>query len=313
MGSITPTYPGSTGNTSCPQHPDEPVTGLCGCGTFFCRKCSPSSVFCFRCHQQHQHLSSTERQFSASHPTLGALAHVNVAGGHPLHARTRPLPQRLALEVSLTLTVAVFVLIAMFTLQERSYSFEPDPTISYGINAGNEPLQSSIHPYTETVWYEGAKAELTSDSLYTISARVQSTRAYDDEIGIIIPYDFLLSWGEMADESVSGSLNWEQANRRGTVSGTIGGSGGPDLSSQYVVSHVSNNHLIPADESIRSALESVKPGDMVRIGGRLVDVRAFVTDGQSLSVTTSKSRDDQGDGACEVIYVEELRVNGRTY
>lgn len=313
MGRNTPTDPGPTGNTSCPQHPDQPVTGMCGCGTFFCRKCSPSAVFCSRCNRQHQRMSSREQPLSMAHPALASLAHVNIAGGHSLHSHTRPLPQRLALEAALTLTVAVIVLIAMFTLQERSYSFEPNPMISYGINAGKEPLQSTVPSFTETVWHSGARAELTSDTIYTINARVQSTRAYSDEISVIMPYDFLLSWGDMADESVSGGLSWEQADRRGTVSGTIGGSGGPDISSEYVVSHVSNNHLIPASDGIRKALTNVRPGDMVRIEGRLVDVRAFVNDGQALSVTTSKSRDDQGDGACEVIYVEELRVNGQTY
>ncbi len=299
---------------------------MCGCGTFFCRKCSTSAVFCSRCNQQHQSLTTPDVSDSAAghgsgfgglRPALGAAGQApapgHAFGGHPLRIHARPLPQRLALEVALTLTVAVALMIAMFTLQERSYSFEPSPTISYGINAGKEPVQTSVPSFRETIWHEGVRAELTSDSTFTINARVQSTKAYSDEISAVMPFDFLLSWGELADEEISDSLTWTQADRRGSVTGILGGSSGPDLSTEYVISHVSNSHLIPADESIHAGLAQVQPGDMVRIKGRLVDVRAFVNEGQVLSVTTSKSRTDQGDGACEVIYVEELRVNGQTF
>ena len=104
-------------------------------------------------------------------------------------------------------------------------------------------------------------------------------------------------------------FSWRQSGRRGVVAGNIDGTG---LTSGYVISHVSNNHLIPATGGIRRAIATVKPGDAVRIEGRLVDV-SMVTGNGILSFFTSKTRTDQDDGACEIIYVEHIRINNRSY
>ena len=307
MGSFTPTYPGPSGNNHnrCPVHPSEPLVGMCGCGTFFCRKCSASSVFCSSCHEKSRSLSRSGRQMT--------LAPAGFSSGHAVHAPIRPVSRRLLIEAVLTLVLATLALATVFTLQERSFAYSPNPLVSYGINAGKEPLQQSVYPFEDTIRYNGARATLSGDATYIVNARVQSTHAYGDEISVIMPYDFLLAWGDMADEDISSRFTWEQSDRRGEVSGTLGGAGGVDITSDYVVSHVSNSHLIPANEGIRQALAQVEPGDMVRIKGRLVDVRAYVSEGRVLTVSTSKSRTDQGDGACEVIFVETLRVNGESF
>ncbi|GBE58313.1 hypothetical protein BMS3Abin01_01247 [bacterium BMS3Abin01] len=241
------------------------------------------------------------------------LAPAGFSSGHAVHAPIRPVSRRLLIEAVLTLVLATLALATVFTLQERSFAYSPNPLVSYGINAGKEPLQQSVYPFEDTIRYNGARATLSGDATYIVNARVQSTHAYGDEISVIMPYDFLLAWGDMADEDISSRFTWEQSDRRGEVSGTLGGAGGVDITSDYVVSHVSNSHLIPANEGIRQALAQVEPGDMVRIKGRLVDVRAYVSEGRVLTVSTSKSRTDQGDGACEVIFVETLRVNGESF
>ncbi len=279
---------------------------MCGCGEFFCRKCSPSTVFCPRCLEQRRRLEQARSHEVLVAAPAGA-GHVATPHGH------LSLPRRLLLEALVTLMAAIAFLGGMVYLQNRSYAFEPSHVISYGIDAGQEPEQESIRPFQETIWVNGTRAQISGDTAYVINARVQGTRAYHDAVGDVVPYDFLLAWGRMADEDISSKLNWSQADRRGQVSGVIGGATGPDVSSDYVATHVSNNHLIPADESIRAALAQVKPGDMVRISGRLVDVRVFTGEGQAMVMTTSKSRYDQGDGACEVIYVESIRINGKTF
>jgi len=286
---------------------------MCGCGTFFCRKCSPSRAFCPSCYEKSQAIArqAVARQPVSSGQPRVALAHAG--GGHTVHLPVRPISRRLLIEATTTLILAVMILVTMFAVQQRSIAYSPDPLVSYGINAGREPAQEAVYPFDITYRHNGVRATLSGDATYVINARVQSTRAYDDEISDIIPYDFLLSWGDLADEDVSSKLNWEQADRRGQVSGTLGGTGGAGVSSDYVITHVSNNHLIPANDGIRSELNRVQPGDMVRIEGRLVNVKVFAGDNRVLSIMTSKSRTDQGDGACEVIFVEGLRVNGETF
>jgi hypothetical protein len=51
-------------------------------------------------------------------------------------------------------------------------------------------------------------------------------------------------------------------------------------------------------------------GDRVRIAGHLVNIKDL--SGRVL-VASSTSRDDTGAGACEVIWVEEIQINGKIY
>ncbi len=186
-------------------------------------------------------------------------------------------------------------------------------SVTYGIDPGIEPLQKNTGPFRTSIPVSDGTATLTSDSAYTINARVESVKAYNDLIGDLVPYDLLLAWGDMADDDVGNKLFWEQGDRKGQVSGSLGGPGGVDLSHDYVVRHISNNHIIASTDRIERALTSIKPGDMVRIDGRLVDVRMSLNDGRIVTVDSSKSRTDQGEGACEIIYVEHLRVNGQLF
>jgi hypothetical protein len=62
-----------------------------------------------------------------------------------------------------------------------------------------------------------------------------------------------------------------------------------------------------------NALRSIQPGDKISIEGRLVDVRVRTDDNRGLSMKTSTSRLDQGDGACEIIFVERIKINEKSY
>ncbi len=75
----------------------------------------------------------------------------------------------------------------------------------------------------------------------------------------------------------------------------------------YVSTHCSNNHLIPADNAIKRKIKRLKKGDHVRIQGYLVNVDAENSAGKVYLWDTSVSRDDSGDGACEIIYVTNIQ------
>lgn len=68
---------------------------------------------------------------------------------------------------------------------------------------------------------------------------------------------------------------------------------------------LSNTHLITATAALRQQLGALRIGDQVRLRGLLVD---YVTASGSQSRHTSLVRDDEGNGACEVLYVESLQV-----
>lgn len=308
MGSNFPTYPGPQGQNRCPVHPSEPLIGMCGCGTLFCRQCSPSEVFCNRClHQRH---------LAAHHGRQVAVAHPGWQSQHQANAHIRPLSHRVLLEALFMTILATLALAALFGFQNYSIASSSaqnsQKSVSYGINSGTEPLQKNTSLFKTTISVPDGSATLTSDTTYTINAKVESTKGYTDMISDLVPLDVLLAWGDMAHEDVDSNLVWEQGDRKGQVSGSLGGSG-VDLSNNYVITHVSNNHLIPSSDRLALALKNIRAGDMVRIEGRLVDVKEKLDDSRVLTVNTSKTRSDQGAGACEIIYVEHLRVNGQSY
>lgn len=211
--------------------------------------------------------------------------------------------------------LASLALVALMSFQNDSFAVNEtrveQNVTSYGNSTVNEPSQKDSSPFKTMITLPGGDATLTSDASYLINAKVESIRSYDDTISALVPIDMLLAWGEMARNDIDSKLVWDQGDRKGQVSGTLGSAAGVDLDNYYVITHVSNNHLIPANERIERAIRNIKTGDTVRIQGRLVDIREKLSDGRVVTVNTSKTRSDQGEGACEIIFIEQLSVNGR--
>ena len=63
-------------------------------------------------------------------------------------------------------------------------------------------------------------------------------------------------------------------------------------------------HIIPANDELAKRLHKVRVGQVVELRGSLVEVR----DREHLVWASSLSRDDDGKGACEVFYVEQLEL-----
>lgn len=69
---------------------------------------------------------------------------------------------------------------------------------------------------------------------------------------------------------------------------------------------ISNNHLITDSDAIRDIIKKVHIGDQIVIKGRLVNYSEERWDGQFRS--TSMTRSDTGNGACEIIFVHDIVV-----
>lgn len=314
-------HSGQHGHVHCPIHPSEPLIGLCGCGTFFCRQCSPSDVFCSRCHGEHERFKLADRLTATDYFDKQETANSR-RSSRPSRKRYRRI-----LEALLLVTLSAFAIVmaigwlnqeVSLGLAENGLSLAPSlipletTTINYGINTEYEPLQRETSFFQTTMTVDGGTATLSSDTSYSISAKVESVKAYGDATGSVLPYDLLLAWGKMSESGVDSRLTWKQEGRQGMVYGALGGLNASGIDKGYVVSHISNNHIIPANERIRAALETIRPGDMVKIDGRLVEVK-IKTGNKIISLQSSKSRYDQGDGACEVIMAERMKINERNY
>lgn len=69
---------------------------------------------------------------------------------------------------------------------------------------------------------------------------------------------------------------------------------------------LSNNHLLPANEEIKRGLQAVEVGDEVWISGALVNYSPAHSPERLRKSSTVRS--DRGNGACEVIFVEQFTV-----
>lgn len=131
---------------------------------------------------------------------------------------------------------------------------------------------------------------------FSVAARVLAREDYDDDREArYAPLDLALAWGRMRDDQVLSQLDISQSGRFYRYRW----SGEPPLPPDELVRSSANMHLIPADASVRAALDGIDADDLVRIDGWLVQVRA--SDGWQWR--SSLTREDAGAGACELIYV----------
>lgn len=147
-----------------------------------------------------------------------------------------------------------------------------------------------------------AKAGFTITPLATfaLEARVLSREDYSLDTGAAIsPTDLALGWGPMSDNAVLDRLSISQGTRWWRWQ-----SDDPPLGRSEIEGSAANMHMIPANDAVATALDRVREGDIVALRGYLVE--AVREDGWRWR--SSLTRNDTGSGACELIWVEDLRV-----
>ena len=73
----------------------------------------------------------------------------------------------------------------------------------------------------------------------------------------------------------------------------------------FSASHLSNNHILCADEKMSGRILKVRPGDQIYFKGYLVN---YSQPANRFSRGTSTVRDDTGNGACETVFVTDFKV-----
>lgn len=124
-----------------------------------------------------------------------------------------------------------------------------------------------------------------------------------DPLSFYSPVDLAVAWGKAGIEENRKQFQIRQPFRRysWTYKGDIRSALEPEVVSMFKASSA-NWHIIPASRAVELDLKKIKRGDTVFLRGFLVDVKSPIT-----TIRTSLVRDDQGDGACEIFLVEEIR------
>lgn len=162
------------------------------------------------------------------------------------------------------------------------------------VSADALPLQTPVPASLSA--FRLASAELQPLAGFSIDARVLSREDYHvGRTADLSPTDLALGWGRMRDDAVLSRLSISQAARWYHYQWTDEA----PLPPVEIAQSSANMHLIPSDAASAEALHRVRAGERVRIDGWLVEATA--PDGWHWR--SSMTRDDVGDGACEVVYV----------
>lgn len=170
-----------------------------------------------------------------------------------------------------------------------------------GILAPLQPVQKNL---ADSVSFEFDEFAVSPRAEFDIQAQVLSRETY--YLGIesdLSPIDLALGWARMSDQSITDQIEIRQSGRWYYTRYKLP----PPLPAQEIIRNSANMHMIPATVSIEKALKSLRPGEVVRLRGFLVDV----DHPSGWKWRTSLTREDTGQGACELVYVEDvLRLSG---
>lgn len=188
------------------------------------------------------------------------------------------------------LFVALAAMVAGLLFLMNSGAIDRPP----GVLAASEPLQRLVQKPA----FQHGDYRLTPLAEFDVEARVLSVEKYRTDGGArLSPIDFALGWGPMSDSAVLDHFRVSQGARFFTIY--------PDeqaIDLKTALLNAANMHLIPASDTLDDQLKRVRPGNIVRLRGQLVSVLGP----NNFTWTSSLTRADTGNGACELFYVESV-------
>lgn len=166
-----------------------------------------------------------------------------------------------------------------------------------GVLAPQPPLQE---PIEESAPFAFEDYRITPLARFAATARVLGTERYRFDRGAeLVPVDLALGWGPLSDSRHLASIDISQGNRfYFWRANTL------PLPREEITRNSANMHLIPRDAAMRKRLLGARPGQLVSFEGQLVEVAA--RDGWRWR--SSLSREDTGNGACELVWLERFEV-----
>ncbi|MGH8212175.1 MAG: hypothetical protein ACREPP_02950 [Rhodanobacteraceae bacterium] len=167
-----------------------------------------------------------------------------------------------------------------------------------GLVAPDDPAQADFESPQPAISFKDAT--LHPLAKFSLAARVLSREDYRfDAESDLSPTDLAFGWGRMSDSAILRSIDISQGGRfyHWQVRGF-------PIPRREIETHSANMHIIPADASVARALKRVRVGDVVTLYGYLVE--ADKPGGWKWR--SSLTRDDTGDGACELLYVKGLSI-----
>lgn len=142
--------------------------------------------------------------------------------------------------------------------------------------------------------------DITPLEPFSIEARVLSRKNYSTgRESDLSTTDFALGWEEMSQPDVLAKIDISQRGRA-----YYWHTDELPVSRRTIETKSANMHMIAASPQVQRALDSIKQGAMIALKGQLVEIRGD----DNWRWRSSLTRNDTGAGACEVVWVESLRL-----
>jgi hypothetical protein len=168
-----------------------------------------------------------------------------------------------------------------------------------GLLIADDPSQINLP--ADTPAFKQGKFGLKPLAVFSIDARVLHRKIYRyDHQSALVPVDLALGWGPMSDQRVLDRLNISQSARFYWWEYA----GQPPIPQKEIITHSTNVHIIPSTKAIAAQCKSLRAGTLVHLRGDLVEA----TGPDMPTWRSSLSRDDTGNGACELMWVREITV-----
>lgn len=227
----------------------------------------------------------------------------------------------LMLYICIIMFVALSICLGIVIFSNR---YRPDPSlyVEYDLSKDiiPDPVQTRIEKDSFTIQRFGVDMKITKLASYDITGKVEGIKDYSSNFlanflnfeaenmtNYISPRDLTLSWGQIALDENSNSIKADQnyLNSERVVWFTYTNDLIKKYGEEYILSHISNNHVVTLNKDLERVLLKVKQADIVRIKGYLIEVNC--SNGINWG-PSSLTRDDHGLHSCEILYAEDIVI-----
>jgi hypothetical protein len=193
----------------------------------------------------------------------------------------------------------ILLIIAIISFYFAYQYWEGNQTVTgeSGIVAPKAPIQQKVT--TKNSFYFN-NYKITPLATFKIKARVLNKKRYRfSRSSSLSPVDLVLGWGQLSDDRILQKISISQSDRFYFWSTKKF-----PIPKEDIINNTANMHLIPTNPFIKRKILKARRGDVIIFRGYLVKVQA--SDGWQWS--SSLFRDNDGQGACELVWVEEFDV-----
>jgi len=166
-----------------------------------------------------------------------------------------------------------------------------------GLSINKSPIQNNIN--TSKNYFQFDEYQITPLADFQLIAKVLAAKHYrSGREADLSPVDLALGWGPMSKQKNLDKLSISQSNRWYHWR-----TDDFPIPRKDIETNSANMHFIPGNDEIRKKLKSIESGDTIKLMGYLVRIDG--NDGWHW--TSSMTRNDTGNHACELILLEDIK------